>query len=55
MAYIIGGKTFAVDPRDFLSAQEDAQHCNAGSLLPTDPPAPGAMMSWILGDPFMKS
>lgn len=53
--YVIGGKPFPVDPRDFLGQQIDATNCIAGTLLPTDAPAPGGLMSWILGDPFMKS
>jgi len=55
LSFVIGGKEFPVDPRDFLSAQDNANDCTAGSILPTDAPGPGALMSWILGDPFMKS
>ncbi|KAF8582572.1 acid protease [Ramaria rubella] len=55
LSYVIGGKTFAIDPRDFVSGQFNPQECTPSSLSPTDPPAPGSLMSWILGDPFMKS
>ncbi|KAF8531341.1 aspartic peptidase domain-containing protein [Gautieria morchelliformis] len=55
LSFVIGGKAFPVDPRDFLSIQQDTQHCDASSLLPTNPPSTGSLMSWVLGDPFMKS
>ncbi|KAF8508254.1 acid protease, partial [Hysterangium stoloniferum] len=55
LSFFIGGKEFPVDPRDFLGFQTSTEDCTAGLLLSTDDPAPTALMSWILGDPFMKS
>jgi Eukaryotic aspartyl protease len=55
MTFVIGGKNFPLDPRDFLGQQNGPQDCDASTLLPTDDPSPGGLMSWILGDPFMKS
>jgi len=55
LSFFIGGKEFPVDPRDFLGFQPSTEACTAGLLQPTDDPAPTALMSWILGDPFMKS
>ena len=55
MAYVIGGKTFPIDPRDFLGIQDFTDECEFNLLSATDDPSTGALMSWILGDPFMKS
>ncbi|KAH9983325.1 aspartic peptidase domain-containing protein [Russula compacta] len=57
LAFQIGGKTFPVDPRDFLSQNTpgDATTCVADKVVATDPPARGALFSWSLGDPFFKS
>lgn len=57
LAFQIGGKTFPVDPRDFMSqvALRDASVCAADNVVATDPPSRGALFSWSLGDPFFKS
>ncbi|KAF8476662.1 aspartic peptidase domain-containing protein [Russula ochroleuca] len=57
LAFQIGGKTFPVDPRDFMSQNTpgDASTCVADHVVATDPPRPGALFSWSLGDPFFKS
>jgi len=55
LTYVTGGKSFPVDPRDFLGQQSDAEEFNAGSLLPTDAPQLEGPVGWIHGDPFMKS
>ncbi|KAH9159493.1 aspartic peptidase domain-containing protein [Lactarius sanguifluus] len=57
LAFQIGGKTFPVDPRDFISQHKigDVSTCVANNLVATDPPQSGALFSWSLGDPFFKS
>ncbi|KAH9852503.1 aspartic peptidase domain-containing protein [Lenzites betulinus] len=59
LAYKIGGKLFPIDPRDFVSqAPPDGSgtpQCSADSIVATDPPSTGALFSWSLGDPFLKS
>ena len=57
LTFQIGGKFFPVDPRDFVSqnAQGDATNCVANNVVSTDPPGVGALFSWNLGDPFLKS
>jgi hypothetical protein len=57
LAFQIGGKTFPIDPRDFMSQNmtRDASTCVADNVLATDPPSRGALFSWSLGDPFFKS
>jgi len=57
LAFQIGGKTFPIDPRDFMSQStpRDARTCLATNIFPTDPPSHGALFSWSLGDPFFKS
>ena len=56
LAFQIGGKTFPVDPRDFMkqNTPHNATACGA-NISPTDPPSRGALFSWSLGDPFFKS
>ncbi|KIJ55014.1 hypothetical protein M422DRAFT_42187 [Sphaerobolus stellatus SS14] len=54
LTYIIGGKPFSVDPRDFLGPQ-DISDCRVQLVAATDAPSLRALMSWIIGDPFMKS
>ncbi|KAI0304284.1 acid protease [Multifurca ochricompacta] len=57
LAFQIGGKTFPVDPRDFMSqkASGDSSTCVANNIVGTDPPESGALFSWSFGDPFFKS
>ncbi|KAI0720597.1 aspartic peptidase domain-containing protein [Cerioporus squamosus] len=57
LAFQIGGKMFPVDPRDFVSQnkQGDAKTCIANNIVSTDAPSSGALFSWNLGDPFLKS
>ncbi|KAI8978756.1 acid protease [Trametes punicea] len=57
LSFQIGGKLFPVDPRDFVSQfqPDDAQNCIANNVVATDPPSQGALFSWSLGDPFLKS
>ncbi|KAF8530170.1 aspartic peptidase domain-containing protein [Hysterangium stoloniferum] len=59
LTFIIGGKPFPVDPRDFLGQQvslDSPPDCTTeATLLITDPPASGALFSWILGTVFLKS
>lgn len=57
LAFQIGGKTFPVDPRDFMSQNRagDVSTCVANNVVATDPPQRGALFSWSLGDPFFKS
>ena len=57
LAFQIGGHVFPIDPRDFLSQQKsgDATTCVANNVVSTDPPSNGALFSWSLGDPFLKS
>ena len=57
LAFQIGGKMFPVDPRDFTSQNKkgDVTTCIANNVVGTDAPASGALFSWNLGDPFLKS
>lgn len=57
MAFQIGGKMFPVDPRDFISSvdSKNTQDCVASSMVSGDAPSKGALFSWSLGDPFLKS
>ncbi len=57
LAYQIGGKMFPVDPRDFTSQHKkgDVTNCIANNVVATDAPSSGALFSWNLGDPFLKS
>ncbi|KAI0754817.1 aspartic peptidase domain-containing protein [Daedaleopsis nitida] len=57
LAFQIGGKMFPVDPRDFVAQNKkgDATTCAANNVVSTDGPATGALFSWNLGDPFLKS
>ena len=55
LAFQIGGKMFPVDPRDFISADSgDPTNCVA-NVVASDAPKKGALFSWSLGDPFLKS
>ncbi|KIJ37527.1 hypothetical protein M422DRAFT_231573 [Sphaerobolus stellatus SS14] len=55
LSFVIGGKHFPVDPRDFLGLQDDVKDCTLGTIRSTDPPQAGWLLSWVLGVPFMKS
>jgi hypothetical protein len=57
LAFQIGGNTFPIDPRDFMSQYKakDVSTCVADNVVATDPPSNGALFSWSLGDPFFKS
>ncbi|OJT03617.1 Aspartic protease [Trametes pubescens] len=57
LAFQIGGKMFPVDPRDFVAqvSPGDASECVADNVVGTDAPSAGALFSWVLGDPFLKS
>lgn len=57
LTFQIGGKLFPVDPRDFVSQNKrgDATNCVASNVVSTDAPSLGALFSWNLGDPFLKS
>ena len=57
LTFQIGGALFPVDPRDFISPNSpgNASTCVAGAVVGTDPPSAGALFSWSLGDPFLKS
>lgn len=57
LTFQIGGKLFPVDPRDFVAQnkQGDAANCVASNVVSTDAPSVGALFSWNLGDPFLKS
>ncbi|KAI0763576.1 acid protease [Trametes elegans] len=57
LTFQIGGKMFPIDPRDFVAqgSAGDASTCIASNVVATDPPSVGALFSWNLGDPFMKS
>jgi hypothetical protein len=48
---------FPIDPRDFISSgkNDNSTTCYANKVVSTDPPAVGALFSWSMGDPFMKS
>ncbi|EKM52972.1 uncharacterized protein PHACADRAFT_259144 [Phanerochaete carnosa HHB-10118-sp] len=58
LTFLIGGKPFTVDPRDFIrqtTSDSDEPACTA-NLAVTDPPSTdGFLYSWSLGDPFLKS
>lgn len=53
LSFQIGGSSFPIDPRDFLQSG-DAKRCQT-NVVATDPPHPGFLYSWSLGDPFFKS
>lgn len=68
LTFVIAGKPFSVDPRDFVRQspiEEPFETAEAGgsaavtcisTLAVTDPPGtPGFLYSWSLGDPFLKS
>ncbi|KAI0816834.1 aspartic peptidase domain-containing protein [Trametes gibbosa] len=59
LAFKIGGQLFPVDPRDFVSqGPSDGSsnpQCSADNIVGTDAPQSGALFSWNLGDPFLKS
>ncbi|EIN13008.1 acid protease [Punctularia strigosozonata HHB-11173 SS5] len=57
LAFQIGGKTFPIDPLDFLrqASTPAPNDCTASNIVATDPPSVGATFSWSLGDPFFKS
>lgn len=61
LAFMIGGKMFPIDPRDFISqgptpeTVQGALQCTADNVVATDPPNVGALFRWSLGDPFLKS
>ncbi|KAH9846729.1 acid protease [Lenzites betulinus] len=57
LAFQIGGKMFPVDPRDFVAQATpgDVSECIADTVVGTDAPSTGALYSWNLGDPFLKS
>jgi len=57
LAFQIGGNTFPIDPRDFMSQYQakNVSTCVADNVVATDPPSSGALYSWSLGDPFFKS
>ena len=57
LVFQIGGKKFPVDARDFVSQNTagDATTCIANNVVSTDAPSNGALFSWNLGDPFLKS
>ncbi|GJE99878.1 acid protease [Phanerochaete sordida] len=57
LAFQIGGQMFPIDPRDFVSQAHagDATTCVANNVVGTDAPSAGALFSWSLGDPFLKS
>ncbi|KAG7090431.1 hypothetical protein E1B28_009550 [Marasmius oreades] len=57
LAYMIGGKMFPIDPRDFIgeARPNDSTTCVADNLVETDAPGFGATFRWSLGDPFFKS
>ncbi|KIP05275.1 hypothetical protein PHLGIDRAFT_30987 [Phlebiopsis gigantea 11061_1 CR5-6] len=56
LTFVIGGKLFPVDPRDFvLPALSDTRDGCVANLASTDPPGAGFLYSWSLGDPFLKS
>ncbi|KIY73968.1 acid protease [Cylindrobasidium torrendii FP15055 ss-10] len=57
LSFLIGGKQFPVDPRDFIGAASsgNATECVASKVVATDPPSRGSLFRWSLGDPFFKS
>ncbi|KAI0637478.1 acid protease [Trametes polyzona] len=64
LTFVIGGKPFPIDPRDFAHPAavtpgtvypDEAARCTP-ALAATDPPGQGGFLySWSLGDPFLKS
>ncbi|KAI9057701.1 acid protease [Trametes sanguinea] len=64
LSFLIGGKQFPVDPRDFAHPaavtpgtvySDEIARCTP-ALAATDPPGNGGFQySWSLGDPFLKS
>ena len=56
LTFVIDGKPFPVDPRDFIhqTFADSVDQCTA-VLASTDPPGEGFFYSWSLGDPFLKS
>ncbi|KIY71380.1 acid protease [Cylindrobasidium torrendii FP15055 ss-10] len=52
---VVGGKSFPVDPRDFVYSNGQGE-CNA-NIAVTDVPTTGGgyLHTWSLGDPFLKS
>jgi len=48
---------FPVDPANLITpyTQGNAELCVASEIVATDPPSEGALFSWSLGDPFIKS
>ncbi|KDQ51867.1 hypothetical protein JAAARDRAFT_40697 [Jaapia argillacea MUCL 33604] len=59
LSFIISGKQFQVDPRDFASQVDSGNGTRgAGGCVPnlvgTDVPGTGFLYSWSLGDPFLK-
>ncbi|GJJ14362.1 hypothetical protein Clacol_008626 [Clathrus columnatus] len=55
LTFVIGGKQFPLDPRDFFLQQSSTETCNADALQLMDTPSPTALMSWVLGATFMRS
>jgi len=57
LAFKIGGQMFPVDPANFITPYQtgSATTCIASEIVATDPPGVGALFSWSLGDPFIKS
>ena len=56
LTFVIGGRPFPIDPRDFVQpALSDARDGCVANLASTDPPGAGFLYSWSLGDPFLKS
>jgi hypothetical protein len=57
LAFKIGGQMFPVDPANLITPYKsgDAETCVASEIVTTDPPSIGALFSWSLGDPFIKS
>lgn len=58
LTFLIGGKPFPVDPRDFIhqTMSESNEPACSANLAVTDPPSTdGFLYSWSLGDPFLKS
>ncbi|KAH9846730.1 acid protease [Lenzites betulinus] len=59
LAFGIGGKRFPVDPRDFVAQgpvdNTGTPQCSADNIVGTDAPQSGALFSWNIGDPLMKS
>ncbi|KAI3607677.1 hypothetical protein WG66_005018 [Moniliophthora roreri] len=58
LAFVIGGKMFPVDPRDFITQIfEDSVETCGMNVVATDTPTrgDGYLYSWSLGVPFLKS